>query len=50
MGGNGDPALNENDDGLEQDVVNPESGDTNVINLQNISSNTNNSKLRRKQN
>ena len=43
MGGNVDPALNENDEGLEQDVVNPESVDINVEILQNVSSNTNTS-------
>ena len=43
MGGNVDPALNENDEGLGQDVVNPESVDTNVDILQNVSSNTNTS-------
>ena len=43
MGGNGDPALNENEEGLEQDVVYPESVDTNVENLQNVPSNYNNS-------
>ena len=43
MGGIVDPALNENEEGLEQDVVNPESVDTNVENLQNVPSNHNNS-------
>ena len=43
MGGNVDPAVNENDEGLGQDVVHPKSGDINVENLQNVSSNTNTS-------
>ena len=38
-----DPDVNENEEGLEQDVVHPESVDTNVENLQNVPSNHNNS-------
>ena len=41
MGGNNDPVFNENDEGLEQDVAHPESGDTNVENFNNVNSNTN---------
>ena len=44
MGGNNDPIFNENDEGLEQDVAHPESGDTNVENFNNVNSNTNTSK------
>ena len=43
MGGNVDPALNENDEGLGQDVAHPKSGDINVDKINNVSSNTNNS-------
>ena len=45
MGGNNDPIFNENDEGLEQDVAHPESGDTNVENFNNVNSNTNTSKV-----
>ena len=40
MGGNNDPIFNENDEGLEQDVAHPESGDTNVENFNNVNCNS----------
>ena len=46
MGGNNDPIFNENDEGLNQDVAHPESGDTNVENFNNVNSNTNTSNVK----
>ena len=45
MGGNSDPDFNENDEGFEQDVAHPKSGDKNVENFNNVNSNTNTRKL-----
>ena len=43
MGGSIDPNFKENDEGFEQDVAHPKSGDNNVEHINNVNSNSNTS-------
>ena len=46
MGGSGSSIYNENEEVIAQDVAHPESGNTNVEFINNVNSNTNNSRFR----